>query len=121
MNTAIGSYVHGDDLNKRKGGCQVMVGAETDFALKTDSFLEFCDYVARMCYAIIKTIPEDDLFEDEEEDGPFYGSCFTWEALLTANHDAEELEKEIIEKKKKIEEELGEDVDILDMTCIFQI
>jgi len=118
MHTAIGSYVHGDDLNKRKGGCQVILAAETDFSIRTDSFIEFCDFTARMCYAVIKSIPEEVIFEDVEEDEAFYGVCFSWVELTEQYHYAEELVDKILEKKYEIEKNLGEDIDILDITCI---
>jgi hypothetical protein len=118
MHTAIGSYVHGDDVNKRKGGCQVIIAAETDFAVRTDSFVAFCDFVAMRCYAIIKSIPEESLFEDVEGDEPYYGVCFTWAELAEQVHSAKEIMEDILTKKYEIEKELGEDIDIIDITCI---
>lgn len=47
----IESYLHSDNMVKNKGGCLVRVTCETDFAARTDEFINFTKLVARMTYA----------------------------------------------------------------------
>lgn len=47
----IETYLHSDSTTPNKGGCMVEVCCSTDFAAKTDIFVEFCKFVVRRCFA----------------------------------------------------------------------
>lgn len=58
MNGRIETYIHSDSINQNKGGVMVKVSCESDFAAKTPEFIEFCQEVARLCYAVL-AVKED--------------------------------------------------------------
>jgi len=111
MPYAIGSYVHGDSISSRKGGCMVRVNSETDFGANTEEFKIFVDYVARICYAIIHTIPEKELEK-------ISCGCFNWAEIEQTPLDAESLVEMIVEKRDEIESQLKEKVQIVDVSCM---
>src|SRR5208283_4074761 len=51
----IEGYFHGDAITPNKGGSLVRVLCETDFAARTDEFIAFAKYVAKMAYAASAT------------------------------------------------------------------
>jgi hypothetical protein len=52
MNGRIETYIHSDSLTSNKGGVIVKIACETDFAAKTQEFIEFCKSTARLLYAV---------------------------------------------------------------------
>ncbi len=51
INGRIESYIHSDSLTSNKGGVIVKITCDTDFGAKTEEFIEFCKYTAKLCYA----------------------------------------------------------------------
>ena len=47
----IETYLHSDSIAMNKGGCMVLVTAQTDFATRTPDFQNFSRQVAMLCYA----------------------------------------------------------------------
>jgi elongation factor Ts len=48
----IEAYTHGDAHTPNKGGSLVEVTCQTDFAAKTDEFIEFAKWAAKMTFAM---------------------------------------------------------------------
>lgn len=51
MTGRIESYLHSDKSTFNKGGVIVRVESQTDFAAKTDEFIDFAKLVAKRAYA----------------------------------------------------------------------
>jgi translation elongation factor EF-Ts len=66
----IEAYLHSDSSSQNKGGALVEVACETEFAAKTDVFVDFAKKVAKMVYAFgswkaaVQEMPE---LEDERK------------------------------------------------------
>lgn len=44
------AYLHSDSITPNKGGAIVKVSAQTDFATKTEGFINFCKQVAMVAF-----------------------------------------------------------------------
>lgn len=87
----IETYLHSDLSSFNKGGCMVQISCETDFSAKTDEFIEFCKYVARMAYAVS-----------------------TPDTYRVVWHQLVDIFPEVAERKKKLEETIKEMVSVHD-------
>ena len=71
----IEAYTHGDVHTPNKGGSLVEVMCQTDFAAKTDEFIEFAKWTAKMTFAmqgdqqLLKTMFESRMQEVSEKIG----------------------------------------------------
>jgi translation elongation factor EF-Ts len=65
----IETYVHSDSITRNKGGAMVKITCDTDFAAKTETFVSFCQHIAKHAYAsqctswdqIIELFPDDEI------------------------------------------------------------
>lgn len=77
----IETYVHSDKSTANKGGVMIKVTCKTDFAAKTDEFINFCKRIAKLSYGYIREDSEisiDD-FPDLDEN-----TCEWWAFLVDA-------------------------------------
>lgn len=86
MNGRIEAYIHSDSSTQNKGGVIVKISCESDFAAKTQEFIDFCKLTARLLYATNTEGPALDLVSNIMEIDPEYKSKL------------EELEKKLKEK-----------------------
>lgn len=59
MAAYVTSYIHSDKSTHNKGGSLVVVNADTDFATRTASFVEFANKIAKYAYAFSSKNYED--------------------------------------------------------------
>lgn len=87
----IESYLHSDMTTPNKGGALVEVTCQTDFAAKTDAFIQFAKTVAKMAYG----------FNADE-----------WDQLAA-------LYTPLVEQKAAVEKEIGEEVRVRRVVLLY--
>jgi translation elongation factor EF-Ts len=50
MDGRIEAYMHSDSTTQNKAGCLIKVTCQTDFAAKTQQFIEFSKEIAKYCF-----------------------------------------------------------------------
>ena len=119
------TYIHKDDVTENKGAAIVCVTCDSDFAAKTEEFIEFSKEVAKMAYgaSFMNDVPEGIRTEvnavgDHEVTVVDMSDGYKFSQVLANHAFIEETFPEFEKKRLELEEKLKELISVEEIKVI---